>query len=149
MKVSDILRIKGNTLYTITPDTSLYTAITIMAEHDIGSLVVMESGKLIGMLTFYELLKHIATNETSLQSVNASSAMKVSPMTCTAHAEINEVRRLMLSHHIRYLPVLDHHTLMGIISFYDVAKAIVDAQDFENKMLKAYIHDWPVEAMQN
>jgi CBS domain-containing protein len=43
------------------------------------------------------------------------------------------------------MPVLDHRTLMGVISFYDVAKTVVDAQDFENRMLKAYIRDWPVE----
>jgi CBS domain-containing protein len=50
---------------------------------------------------------------------------------------------MMLEHHARYLPVLDNMMLMGVVSFYDVAKAVVDAQNFENKMLKAYIRDWP------
>jgi CBS domain-containing protein len=49
----------------------------------------------------------------------------------------------MLEHHARYMPVMDDQMLMGVISFYDVAKAVVDSQDFENKMLKAYIRDWP------
>ena len=59
--------------------------------------------------------------------------------------EIDEVRRMMLGRHARYMPVLDQLTLMGVISFYDVAKAVVDSQDFENRMLKAYIRDWPVD----
>jgi predicted transcriptional regulator len=57
--------------------------------------------------------------------------------------EIDELRRLMLGRHARYTPVMSQRTLMGVISFYDVAKAVVDSQDFENRMLKAYIRDWP------
>jgi CBS domain-containing protein len=53
------------------------------------------------------------------------------------------VRRMMLEHHARYLPVMENRTLMGVISFYDVAKAVVEEQTFENRMLKAYIRDWP------
>ena len=68
-----------------------------------------------------------------------------SPLTCTPETEIDEVRRMMLQRHARYMPVLERRTLMGVISFYDVAKAVVDAQDFENRMLKAYIRDWPSE----
>jgi CBS domain-containing protein len=56
---------------------------------------------------------------------------------------MDEVRRMMLQRHARYMPVLDRKTLMGVISLYDVAKAVVDSQDFENRMLKAYIRDWP------
>ena len=48
--------------------------------------------------------------------------------------------------HARYMPLLDRRTLMGVISFFDVAKAVVEGQDFENRMLKAYIRDWPVES---
>jgi CBS domain-containing protein len=50
---------------------------------------------------------------------------------------------MMLNNHARYMPVMDNRLLMGVISFYDVAKAVVDSQNFENKMLKAYIRDWP------
>jgi CBS domain-containing protein len=67
------------------------------------------------------------------------------PLTCTPETEMDEVRRMMLQRHARYMPVMDRRTLMGVVSFYDVAKAVVDAQDFENRMLKAYIRDWPAE----
>jgi CBS domain-containing protein len=59
--------------------------------------------------------------------------------------DMDEVRRMMLGRHARYMPVMDQRMLMGVISFYDVAKAVVDAQNFENRMLKAYIRDWPEE----
>ena len=68
------------------------------------------------------------------------------PLTCTPETDVNEVRRMMLEHHVRYLPVMESRTLMGVISFYDVAKAVVEEQGFENRMLKAYIRDWPEAA---
>ena len=71
--------------------------------------------------------------------------MDEAPITVTPDTEVNEVRRIMLEKHARYLPVMNARTLLGVISFYDVAKAVVDGQDFENRMLKAYIRDWPVE----
>src|SRR5450830_1753169 len=83
MKVSEILQVKGNILYTASPDMLIVDAVNTMAEKDIGSLVVMEYGD-----------------------------------------------------------------LLGVLSFYDVARAVLEAQSFENRMLKAYIRDWPAEADQ-
>ncbi|MCE2910466.1 MAG: CBS domain-containing protein [Pseudomonadota bacterium] len=143
MKVTDILRVKGNTLYTVTPDQPLAQAVATMAEMDIGSLVVMEHGDLVGMLTFREVIQAVVANGGSIGTRLVRSVMDDAPLTCTPGTEIDEVRRMMLQRHARYMPVLDKRTLMGVISFYDVAKTVVDAQDFENRMLKAYIRDWP------
>jgi CBS domain-containing protein len=143
MKVSDILRVKGNTLYTVNPDEGLVQAVAAMAERDIGSLVVMDHGDLVGMLTFREVIKTVVRNGGMVGNGTVRAAMDDSPMTCTMGTELDEVRRMMLEHHVRYLPVMDSKMLMGVVSFYDVAKAVVDAQNFENKMLKAYIRDWP------
>jgi CBS domain-containing protein len=145
MKVSDILRVKGGTLYTIAPDEQLAGAVTTMAENDIGSLVVMDHGDLVGMLTFREVIQSIVKNGGSVGNTAVRGVMDPHPLTCTPETEIDEVRRMMLGRHARYMPVLTQRTLMGVISFYDVAKAVVDSQDFENRMLKAYIRDWPVE----
>ena len=144
MKVTDILRVKGNTLYTVSPDQPLADAARTMSEMDIGSLVVMEHGDLVGMLTFREVINAIVANGGGLGNRHVRSVMDDAPLTCTPETDINEVRRMMLSRHARYMPVLERRTLMGVISFYDVAKAVVDSQDFENRMLKAYIRDWPV-----
>ena len=116
-----------------------------MAEHDIGSLVVMEHGDLVGMLTFREVIQAVVQNGGTLGDTPVRSVMDDHPLTCTPETEIDEVRRMMLGRHARYMPVMTQRTLMGVISFYDVAKAVVDSQDFENRMLKAYIRDWPVD----
>ena len=145
MKVSDILRVKGSTLFTVSPDQPLAEAVQSMAVNDIGSLVVMEYGDLVGMLTFREVIAAIVKNGGAVGKMIVRSVMDDAPLTCTPETEIDEVRRMMLGRHARYMPALDGKTLMGVISFYDVAKAVVDGQDFENRMLKAYIRDWPVE----
>ena len=145
MKVSDILRVKGNTLFTVSPDDALATAVETMSERDIGSLVVIEHGELAGMLTFREVIQTIVANGNAVGGKLVRSAMDDAPLTCTPETELDEVRRMMLERHARYLPVLNQRMLMGVISFYDVAKAVVDSQNFENKMLKAYIRDWPAE----
>jgi len=143
MKVSDILRLKGATLYTANPDEPLAIALAEMAEKDIGSLVVMEHGDLVGMLTFREVIQTIVKNGGTIGTTLVRKAMDDMPLTCTMETEMDEVRRMMLDRHARYMPVMEGGMLMGVISFYDVARAVVDSQNFENKMLKAYIRDWP------
>lgn len=145
MRVSDILKVKGNTLFTVTPDTPLHDAVNTMAEHDIGSLVVMEFGDLVGMLTFREIILTLKKNDGTVGAGTIRKVMDDHPITCTPETDVNEVRRMMLEHHVRYLPVMENRTLMGVISFYDVARAVVEEQSFENRMLKAYIRDWPEE----
>ncbi|MDP2679193.1 MAG: CBS domain-containing protein [Rhodoferax sp.] len=143
MKVSDILRIKGGTLYTTSPDESLFNALKLMADRDIGSLVVMEHGELVGMLTVRELTQVLVKMGGNVSTTMVRTAMDDAPLTCTSETDMDEVRRMMLDRHARYMPVMNKKMLMGVISFHDVARAVVDSQNFENQMLKAYIHDWP------
>ena len=145
MKVSDILRVKGSTLFTVKPDELLSTALNAMAEKDIGSLVVMSQGQLAGMLTFREVIQQVVKNGGQVGNTTVREAMDAEPQTCSSDTDLDDVRRIMLERHARYMPIMDAHMLMGVISFYDVAKAVVDSQDFENKMLKAYIRDWPAD----
>jgi CBS domain-containing protein len=146
MKVSDILRVKGGTLFTVSPGESLSAALDVMSQQDIGSLVVMDHGELVGMLTFREVIQAIVKNGGALGNTRVQTVMDDHPLTCTPETDLDEVRRIMLGRHARYTPVVSDRTLMGVISFYDVARAVVDSQDFENRMLKAYIRDWPVES---
>ena len=148
MIVSEILGLKGGTLYTATPEMKLTDAIDAMAEKDIGSLVVMSGGALVGMLTFRELILTLHKHQGAVGDALVGPIMDKEPLTCMPKTDVNEVRRMMLEHHVRYLPVLESRTLMGVISFYDVAKAVVEEQGFENRMLKAYIRDWPEEQEQ-
>ena len=143
MKVSDILRVKGGTLYTTTPEHTLADAAQLMAEKDIGSLVVISHGLVVGMLSFREVIQATVKNGGSFGTTTVYRAMDSGPLICTMETELDEVRRMMLERHARYMPVINNRMLMGVISFYDVAKTVVDSQTFENKMLKAYIRDWP------
>ncbi|MFV0679533.1 CBS domain-containing protein [Ottowia sp.] len=149
MKVRDILRLKGNALYTITPEDDLAQAAQIMSDKDIGSLVVMSHERVVGILTFREVIKAAAANGGRFEGLSVYRAMDDGPLICTLETDMDEVRRMMLNHHARYLPVIDRQQLQGVISFYDVAKAVVDSQNFENRLLKAYIRDWPDEDTKN
>lgn len=146
MKISEILKVKGNILFTVMPDSPMLDAVHAMADKDIGSLVVMEEGKMIGMLTFREVMATLHANSGAIGGDSVRRHMDKDPMTISCDAELDDARRLMLEKHARYVPVLDQGNLVGVISFYDVAKAILEAQSFENKMLKSYIQDQPLMA---
>jgi CBS domain-containing protein len=94
-----------------------------MAEKDIGSLVVMDHGDLVGMLTFREVIQTVASKMVARSAQTlVRTAMDDAPLTCTMETELDEVRRMMLDRHARYMPVMESRMLMGVISFYDVAK---------------------------
>ncbi|MEK9774679.1 MAG: CBS domain-containing protein [Quisquiliibacterium sp.] len=153
MQVSEILRVKGSTLFTVAPETVLSDCVITMAEQDIGSLVVMDKGHLAGMLTFREVLRVLAKRQKEhrtgptppVAEILARDVMNANPMVAEPAMEVNELRRLMLETRQRYLPVMQDGTLLGVLSFHDVARAVLEEQSFENKMLKAYIRDWPAE----
>jgi CBS domain-containing protein len=143
MNASDVLRTKGNALYTVAPDTTLWSAVQTMAEFDIGSVVVLEHGRLAGMLTFREVLRALRANDGRVGRGVVSEVMDPSPAVVEGAMAIDDLRRLMLEKHVRYIPVMDRGVLAGVISFHDVARAVLEEQGFENRMLKDYIRDWP------
>ena len=143
MLVSEILRIKGNTLFTTSPDGKVLDAVTVMAQHDIGSLVVMDHGRMAGMLTFAEVLKALADRGGAIGELRVADIFEHDPVTAGPGLEVMELRRTMLERHARYVPVMEGATLQGVVSFHDVAKAVYEEQSFENRMLKSYIKDWP------
>ena len=141
MKAKEILRIKGGgVLHTIAPDSLLSHALGVMVNQDIGSLVVMEHGKLAGMLTFREVLKAIHANKGSSDSLRVREMM-VKPEVIGPDVEVDDLRRVMLETHMRYMPVVEGGAVIGVLSFHDVAKAMLEEQAFENRMLKGYISD--------
>jgi CBS domain-containing protein len=140
MQVSEILRIKGSTtLFTTTSDGLVRDAVKGMATNDIGSQVVMDHGRLVGMLTFREVLSVLDRQDGLLGDVKVRDVMDASPFTAEPHMEVMTLRGHMLERHARYVPVLDGDTLLGVVSFHDVAKAVYEEQSFENTMLKDYI----------
>ena len=145
MQVREIIQLKGGTLFTATPQQSLSSAIDTMSDLDMGSLVVMDGGKMAGMLTFREVMKALKQHKDNLSGITVGDVMVRDPVTAYPDMAANDLRRLMIEKHSRYLPVLDGELLMGVISFLDVAKAVLEEQSFENRMLKSYIKNWPDE----
>lgn len=141
MKTNEILRVKGRSaLHSISPDGLLSAALGLMVEHDIGSLVVMENGKLAGMLTFREVLKAVHANQDAAGGLRVKEVM-TKPQIIGPDMEVDDLRRLMLETHTRYVPVVEGEAVIGLLSFHDVAKAVLEEQAFENRMLKGYISD--------
>ncbi|MDY0073445.1 MAG: CBS domain-containing protein [Thauera sp.] len=143
MLVSEILAIKGKVLFTIAPNRSVAEAVEIMSEQDVGSLVVFSRGEMVGMLTFREVLQGVRRGAADWQQMTVEEVMITAPQTAAPTMEMDELRRIMVEHPQRYLPVMDGNTLLGVVSFHDVAKAVLEEQSFENRMLKNYIRNWP------
>lgn len=143
MQVKEILRVKGNRLLGIEPGGRAADAVKTMVEQNLGSLVVVDQGRMAGMLTFHELLAALAERGGALGDVKVAEIMVRDPVTASPEMEVNDLRRTMLDSGARYLPVMQDGKLLGVISFRDVAKAVLEEQDFENKMLKGYIKNWP------
>ena len=156
MKVSDILRQKERQPLTVKPDTLLSECVITMADQDLGSLVVMDGTKLVGILTFREVIVILAQRQKELRSgptppvaeLQVKDVMNSAPIIANPDIEINDLRAQMISHHQRYIPVLDKGNLIGILSFHDIARAVFTEQDQENRMLKSYIVDWPLSETQ-
>jgi CBS domain-containing protein len=143
MQVKEILRVKGNRLLSIEPSGRAVDAVKTMAGENLGSLVVLDQGRMAGMITFHELLQALARRGGALGDLKVGDIMVRDPVTATPEMEVNDLRRTMLESGARYLPVMQDDKLLGVISFRDVAKAVLEEQDFENKMLKGYIKNWP------
>ena len=143
MQLREILRIKGSLLVSIAPDGMVSEGVSLMSEKDIGSLVVMSEGSLVGMLTFREVLQALHRTKGSIQGLRVDAIMVKNPRSIAPNVEVDELRSVMLQHHIRYMPVVESDTLIGVLSFHDVARAVLEEQAFENRMLKGYIKDSP------
>lgn len=143
MLTKEILRIKGSALYTIAPEAPLAEAVDSMVANDIGSLVVMDRGRMAGMLTFREVLRALSGSGGTLAERRVGEVMVTEPVMVGPDLEVDELRRIMLDTKVRYVPVMDAATLVGVLSFHDVARAMLEEQSFENRMLKGYIKNWP------
>jgi CBS domain-containing protein len=143
MQVSQILKLKGSEIVALSGADSLLQAVALMSTRDIGSLLVMDGNEMRGLVTFREIISALHRYSGDIGNVLVEQVMVKDPLTCDPDDSIDALRRNMLSTHSRYVPVLRGGALLGVISFHDVAKAVLDRQDFENRMLKGYIKNWP------
>ena len=143
MLIRDILSLKGGTVYSVDGAATLGAAVSLMVEHDVGSLVVTEQGCMMGLLTFREVLRAVHEHGGSLSQMRASEIMVCNPLCGSPQDTIEELRELMTREHVRYLPVKEGEKLVGIVSFHDVAKAIIKQTRMENRLLRRFIEQSP------
>lgn len=154
MRVIDILKGKTGVLYTTTPDTLLTQAILTMANDDSGSLLVMHNNRLVGLLSFREVINTLARQQSQpsdqppivLEQLRIKDVMNADPIVVDPYMDVHTLRGVMVKVRQRFMPVVDNGVVLGVLSFYDVARAIYEEQETENGMLKAYINDQPIMA---
>ena len=141
--IHEILHNKGSTVWSISSDTLVYDAIALMADKNIGALLVVDHGKLIGILSERDYTRKIAlkgksSKQTRVKEILSGQVIRVSP----AHT-VEDCMRLMTDHRIRHLPVLDGEKIMGIISIGDLVNWIISTQTTTINQLQTYISGYP------
>src|SRR3970040_2527263 len=116
MQVKEILRVKGNRLLTIERAGRAADAVKTMSEQNLGSLIVLDQGRMIGVLTFREILQALAQRNGTLGDLRVADVMGRDPVTATPDMEVNDLRRTMLDSGARYLPVVQGGELRGGVS---------------------------------
>lgn len=143
MLIKDVLKLKGDGVIGIAPERPLPEAVAMMVERDIGSLVVLRAEKMAGLVTFREILAALHRSGGDIHELKVGDIMVRDPVTGRPEDTMDEVRAVMTERHVRYLPILNHGQLQGIVSFHDLARAALKLANFENKLLKQYIKNWP------
>ncbi len=143
MKVRSITKNKGKPVIGLTPTDSLDKAVTLMMDNRIGSLVITENKKLVGILSERDLLSVLYNKHAIWAPVTVKDAMTPNPFTCEPDNTLEEVMSIMVEHNVRHLPVVYEGKLEGMLSITDIVEELLKKAKFENKLLKNYIQNWP------
>ena len=137
--VTQLLRTKGGEILSVSPETPVFNALEVMADKNVGALLVVEGGELVGIFSERDyarkvILKGKSSKEIPVREIMSSHVLYVRP-----EQTIEDCMALMTDKHVRHLPVLDHGKLIGVISIGDVVKALIDEQQFIIEQLQNYI----------
>jgi CBS domain-containing protein len=139
--LSDILDAKGRNVWTVSPQSSAFEALEMLADKDVGALVVVDQGKVAGMFSERDYARKIAlkgksSKETTVADIMTRPVTYVLPWT-----SLSECMTLMTSKHVRHLPVMEGEKLVGIVTIGDVVKAIISEQEAVIQELKGYVDE--------
>jgi CBS domain-containing protein len=144
MIIRDILILREREVLTSPPTKIVADAISMMMQAGVGSLLILQDGVMVGLLTERDVLRGIHDYGAKGLAQPVSSMMVTEPIIGNPEDSVDYVRGVMTEHRITHLPVMDgQQKLLGVISYHDVAKACLNAVDFENSLLKRYIKHWP------
>lgn len=137
--VKQLLQIKGNQVWTISPDARVFDALKLMADKEVGALVVIEDGEIVGILSERDYARKVILKDKSSKQTAVSEIMSRTVFGVHLDTTVQECMALMTQKRIRHLPVLDNRRLMGVISIGDVVKSIMADQEQLIEHLENYI----------
>lgn len=137
--VQDVLRSKGHDIWSVAPDDTIYDALKLMAEKDIGSVLVMEDDKLVGILSERDYARKVILQGLSSKTAPVKAIMTANVEVVQPDESIENCMALMTEKHIRHLPVVAEGRVVGLISIGDVVKAVISDQAFMLEQLESYI----------
>jgi CBS domain-containing protein len=141
--ISEILNYKGATVWSTSPDATVFDAIQLMADKNIGALLVIEADKLVGILSERDYTRKVAlkgkvSKQTAVREILSGDVIRVTP-----EHTVEECMRLMTDHRVRHLPVLDGDRILGVVSIGDLVNWIISAQTSTIQQLQTYIAGYP------
>jgi CBS domain-containing protein len=137
--ISSILTNKTSALWSIAPEASVFEAIKLMAEKDIGSLVVMSGGKLAGLFTERDYTRKVALQGKTSKETQVGEIIPFKVVTITPEDSVEDCMRLMTEHRVRHLPVVEGDQVVGIISIGDLVNWIISTQKAQIEQMEQYI----------
>ena len=140
--VRDLLREKGTQIYSTTPDDTVYDALQLMADKNIGALIVFEGDRMVGLISERDyarkiVLKNKFSRETAVSEIMSRDVVTVSP-----DRNLEECMEVITARRVRHLPVVEDDRVLGIISIGDIVKGIIEHKEFVIEQLEYYIKGW-------
>lgn len=137
--VTQLLQDKDQTLYTIAPDDSVFSALEQMAEHNIGALPVVEKGKLIGLISERDYARKVILLGHTAHELKVRDIMSKQVMCAAPDDDVEHCMAVMTEKRVRHLPVIDKGKLIGLVSIGDLVKSIIGEQQFVIEQMTNYI----------
>jgi len=140
MTVNQILSTKGNDVYSVVSNISVYDAIKIMSEKNVGAILVIEEGKLKGIFSERDYARKVILKDKSSKTMLVQEIMVTNVFTVKPTDDLDNCMEMMISRRIRHLPVVENDTVIGLISIGDVVKSIIEKQKETIQLLDSYIN---------
>lgn len=137
--ISRVLKHKGDEIYSVTPDTTVYDALEKMADREVGALLVMQEGRLVGVISERDYARKVILQGRSSRDTAVSDIMTHGVVTVTPSHTVDECMKLMTELRVRHLPVTEGGRISGVVSLGDLVKYVISAQEEEIQHLHAYI----------
>ena len=138
--LKQLLNAKGNQIHSIGPDAKVIEALRLMAQKDVGALVVMEGGRLVGILSERDYARKVILHGKSSENVPVREIMTADVITIDPSKTVEDCMALVTQRRIRHVPVCEHGSLIGILSIGDLVKEVIAEQEQTIKQLESYIH---------